>query len=251
MSVCGHCGLDLGVETAAPLLANKAGIHAMLIGLVLACIAQFFYITNYMTWFMCSLCHEIGHSAIAILFGMPSYPAIRLDGHAAAVHQEQIFILFVFMLAVHAWYIYKIHAHRNLLIFFSLLFLVHVVCGFFAGPQRIVHLYAGQFGELFFAAIFLFRSWTGGFTESNAERPLYAALGCLLIVENFILSAGLVFSQSARHEYLGGGSFGLVNDLVKISTQLGVSLQTVAVPLLLMCLLTPILVYVLAGRVES
>ena len=118
MSVCGHCGLNLIETTTVSVQDNKAGLQALLIGIGLAIVAQFFYITNYMTWFMCSLCHEIGHSAIAIVCGMPSYPAIRLDGHAAAVHQEQIFFLFLFMLAVHAWYIYKIRTHKSLLIFF-------------------------------------------------------------------------------------------------------------------------------------
>jgi len=46
-----------------------------------------------MGWFLASLTHETGHAATAWFFGMPAVPAIRLDGHAAAVHGGQVTVL--------------------------------------------------------------------------------------------------------------------------------------------------------------
>ena len=256
MTHCTHCHFDfkngeLTVEERQPFLqAHRDALKIQAIGIGLAVFAHMFFIGHYITWFLGALVHEIGHAAVAILMGMPSFPAIRLDGHAAAVSRPQEFFLLAFFLAVHAYFIYKIRDVKMWPWFFGVLFVVHLICGFSEGPREIVHLYAGQFGELFFAGIFLFRGWTGGFTETPSERPLYAALGWVFVFENIMLAGGLIFSQAARSDYMGNGSFGLTNDLVRVANELSISLQSAAVPLLLMALLTPVFVLLMARSVK-
>ena len=46
-------------------------------GALLAPVFSLTPILQYMGWFLGSLCHEIGHSVVAWVFGMPAFPAIR------------------------------------------------------------------------------------------------------------------------------------------------------------------------------
>ena len=68
-----------------------------------------------------------------------------------------------------------------------------------------------------------------GLTESPAERGLYAVLGWYLVADNVALGAGLVTSAQARAEYASCGSFGCVNDYIRVADGwFGGSLETVA-----------------------
>ena len=61
---------------------------------------------GYMGWFLASLVHEMGHAGFAWACGMPAFPAIALDGHAAAMHGEQspaLVILIALALSAVAW----------------------------------------------------------------------------------------------------------------------------------------------------
>jgi hypothetical protein len=60
------------------------------IGAALAPVFGLTPILQYMGWFLTSLVHEMGHCVAAWLFGSPAYPAIRIDGHAAAIHVNRV-----------------------------------------------------------------------------------------------------------------------------------------------------------------
>jgi len=84
---CVSCGASLasGVGSAAPpAIDNRAGWLAWGIGAGLGILATLLPIAGWVAWFFASLCHEIGHSAMAMLTGSIAVPAIRLDGHAMA-----------------------------------------------------------------------------------------------------------------------------------------------------------------------
>jgi DUF1680 family protein len=88
-----------------------------------------------------------------------------------------------------------------------------------------------------FATLFFWRALTGGFVQKNAERPLYAAWAWLLMGRCIILFGGLAFTEAGRQAYSAGGSFGLVNDLLRVARHLDMNLATVAIPMLLLSLL--------------
>jgi hypothetical protein len=111
-----------------------------------------------------------------------------------------------------------------------------------------VHLLAGHLGELAFATIFFCRALAGGFTGSDAERPLYAALASYWTAGVFLLGGGLLFSASARAAYHVNRSFGMANDLERLSSLAGVPLGALACGLALLSLLPLPLAFLLSGR---
>ena len=206
---------------------------------------------GFMGWFLTALVHEMGHTVAAWFFGCPAYPAIRLDGHAAAFHQEQSVILVLVVWGLLGLAVWKLSGMRRLRIAMIAMTAVYPLIAF-TGAREVVHLLAGHLSELVFATVFFWRALTGGFVKKEAERPLYAALGWIWSAGAVALFASLLFSDSGRQAYLSGGSFGLTNDLVRLARFLGVSLGATALPMLLLALLPlPLALFLASGRIRG
>jgi hypothetical protein len=198
------------------------------LGLVTAPIFSLTPLLGMMGWFLASLVHEMGHSAVAWFFGMPSVPAIALDGHAAAVHSDQqLFLVAMIALALGttAWRCLSGTARIAALIAVVVLYPALA----FTGARELLHLAGGHAGELAFAVLALWKALDGGFTDSRAERLLYGTLGWFLAGKNALLAWGLATSASSRAWYAENGSFGLTNDYIRIAEDLlGWRLESVA-----------------------
>ena len=72
-----------------PILGIPRGWFYIILGIFLAPILSFTFLLKYIGWFFGALVHEMGHCAVAYFFGCIAFPAIRLDGHAAAFHRDQ------------------------------------------------------------------------------------------------------------------------------------------------------------------
>ena len=209
----------------------------MAVGAALAPLLAALPLLQYVGWFLASLVHETGHCAVAWLFGLPAYPAIRLDGHAAAMHSEQrlALVLLVWgLLAVIAWWVRA--RPRARLVAGGAVALYP--CLAFTHAHELLHLLAGHGGELAFAGIFFYRALSGGFTESVAERITYAACAWYLLGRNIALDFGLMTSEAARAAYVGNGSFGLTQDFVRAARMLEWHLGAVGALMLLLSLAT-------------
>lgn len=202
---------------------------------------------GFMGWFLSALVHELGHTIAAWIFGCPAYPAIRLDGHAAAFHQEQVFFICLMVWAGIGYVAYHFRTNKLVLGVLSPMVLLYPALAF-TGAREVVHLLAGHLTELVFATIFFWRALTGGFVQKDGERPLYSAWAWLLMGRCILLFGGLVFTEAGRQAYAAGGSFGLVNDLLRVAAQLNLSLATVAIPMLLLSLLPLPVAFLLARR---
>jgi hypothetical protein len=202
---------------------------------------------SYMGWFVTALVHEMGHTAVALLFGSAAWPAIRLDGHAAAFHKEPS------LLAAAAVWVGvgvlwgQLRGRRGWRLALGTLFLLYPAL-VLTDAKEVLHLAAGHLGELTFATVFLWRAFAGGFTESRAERILYAALGLLWSCGCLLLFGSLVLSAESRRWYLTHGSFGMQNDFVRIARMLGTSLPTVSLPMILVSIVPLPLAWHLARR---
>jgi hypothetical protein len=210
------------------------------VGAALALVFGLTPLLRYMGWFLASLFHETGHCVAAWIAGCPAFPAIRLDGHAAAVHGGQHVWLCLIVWGALGLLLRRHWANRR----------VHWLCCavvavypliVFTGARDIWVLVAGHGGELAFATIALQRALSGGFTNSKPERLLYAAVGWYLLGRNVLLTAGLAVDEAAREEYTGNGSFGLANDYLRVARTLQVDLATVAwMMTLLACTVLPL-----------
>ena len=211
------------VEAVAKL---DPGLRYLAVGVLLAPVFALTPLLQYMAWFLSALAHELGHSAVAWFFGSPSVPAIRLDGHAAAVHGDQMVGLVVLIAAGLAASIVRAARPKDRKVAAAVAAgLVGLYLAVALTPVRgYLFLLGGHGGELAIGGIFLVRCATGGFTESRAERGLYGVLGWYLIGKNVALSTMLLCSAAARAEYAGSGSFGLTNDYLR----LGLPLEVVA-----------------------
>jgi hypothetical protein len=198
------------------------------LGLVSAPIFSLTPLLGMMGWFLASLVHEMGHSAVAWFFGMPSVPAIALDGHAAAVHSEQqLFLVGMVALGLGsaAWRWLRGSARVAVLVGVGVLYPALA----FSAARELLHLAGGHGGELAFAVLALWKTLDGGFTDSSAERLLYGTLGWFLVGKNVLLAWGLATSASSRAWYAENGSFGFTNDYIRIAEDLlGWRLESVA-----------------------
>jgi hypothetical protein len=245
---CGLCGDELGrlvvpgagagVRAPATPWRPSPRWTALGLGLLLAPAITLLPLLRYVGWFLASLLHEIGHCVAAWLFGMPAWPAIRIDGHAAALHGRQHVALVLLVVAAIAWLTWRARHRPVLRVVGAVALVVHPLLAFGRGHD-LAHLLAGHLGELAFAGVFLVRALSGGFTSSAAERVLYALLGWYLLGRNVVLDVGLVSDAAARSAYLGNGSFGMEQDFLRAARHLGWSLEGVARLMLLACALVP------------
>ncbi|MFG0315990.1 MAG: hypothetical protein ACF8XB_01860 [Planctomycetota bacterium JB042] len=189
-------------------------------------------VLSFMGWFLASLVHEMGHAAMGWLCGMPSFPAIRLDGHAAAVHSEQSTGLVFFVAAGLGWLAWSRREHRLQAAALGALAVGAPLIAF-AGPLReLAFLVMGHGGELIFAGLAFLRAADVDEREA-VERTLYATLAWYLLSKNLTLFFGLITSAEVMIEYYGSGSFGLTNDLIRAAEDvLDCSVQAVATGML-------------------
>jgi hypothetical protein len=186
------------------------------LGLVLAPILTLTPLLRYVGWFLASLVHETGHTAVAWLFGCPAFPAIRLDGHAAAIHREQMPLLCVFVIAGLLWFAWNSRERPRRLVLATACLAVYPLLAFTEAHEALF-LLGGHFGELAFAAYAFSQAVDGGFTGTLAERCAHAGVAWYLIGRTGVLAIGLVTSETAREAYATNGSFGLENDLLRFS----------------------------------
>lgn len=201
-------------STVAPASASREPWIYLAIGAVTAPIFALTPLLGFMGWFLASLVHEMGHSAVAWFFGMPAFPAISLEGHAVSVHSEPIVVFAIFVWAGLGGAAWKLLEGRARWIALGIVGVVYPLLAF-TNAKEVLHLLAGHGGELAFGALALWKTLDGGFTESRLERALYGTVGWYLLGTNAKLCLGLMFSASSREWYGENGSFGLTNDMIR------------------------------------
>lgn len=197
-------------------------------GSVLAPVLSLTPLLSLIGWYLAALVHEMGHTAAAWLVGVPAIPALGITAEAATVHGDQILPLAAFVWLASGWALWRIEREPLRWSLLAVLMVSYPVIAF--GPAReLVHLTSGHLFELAIGGVFIGRALSNGFTHSQAERVLYATLGWFLLGRNLVLTIGLATSASARAEYATSGSFGTVNDYIRLASELGWSLEVVAV----------------------
>ncbi|MDA1194093.1 MAG: hypothetical protein O2894_02830 [Planctomycetota bacterium] len=222
---------------ATPLPAGPRPWLVLGLGALLGPVLATLPLLQYVGWFLASLVHETGHCVAAWLFGLPAYPAIRLDGHAAAMHSEQRLTLVTFVWALIGWIAWRLRHRPRARAIAAAAFGLYPVLAF-TEARDLIHLLAGHGGELVFAGVFFYRALSGGFTESIPERITYGACAWFLLGRNIAMDYGIMTSEAARAAYIGNGSFGLTQDFVRAAALLDWSLAGVGALMLVLSLAT-------------
>jgi hypothetical protein len=264
---CGLCGEVLArTERAAAVGASRSAALAvpapvvasdgearrawtsLAIGAALAPLLTLTPVLRYVGWFLASLVHETGHTAVSWALGCPAVPAIRLDGHAAAVHQGQQVLLCVATLGALAALAWRARRDPPRLALWAVALAAYPLLAF-TGARETLFLAGGHLGEVAFGGVFLALAARGGVTGGAAERVCHAAVGAYLLGRSAVFAGGLAASASARAAYAGNGSFGLENDLVRLSRGgLGPSIPTLGVVLLVLTVAAAALALFLGRR---
>lgn len=204
---------------------------------------------SWVAWFLSSLVHEVGHTIAGLLVGLPSFPAIRLDGHAATIHGEfsaTYALLAAAALLGCAFHLFQNTSWRRAAIALAAVVPFQLALAF-CGRETFC-LLAGHLGELAFAVVFLVRALDHGEEDGTAiGRLLEATFAMYLVCHNATLFFGLATSAQAVHAYAGNGSFGLENDLLRVAGgSVGAPLTRVAVLMLLPTLAAPFVAVAIA-----
>ncbi|MEO1700292.1 MAG: hypothetical protein AAFU73_23600 [Planctomycetota bacterium] len=208
-----------------PILERRSrnAVQFLLLGVPLAAAFTLTPLVRFMGWFIASLVHELGHTLAGWFMGCPSWPAISLSGEAMARHGEPLWAVRIAILALCVYGIRQVLAGGAQIAAFAGLALVYAAL-IFTPLGEMLFLASGQGLEVVGACVCLWRAATAEACKHDAERAAYAMVGWFLAGRNLWLSFGLAFSESARAEYAGNGSFGLTNDYIRLAGELGTSL---------------------------
>lgn len=199
-----------------------------------------------------TLVHEMGHSFFGWIFGYPSIPAfdLRYGGGVAMELKDRstpILVMIYMAFAYGFW-----HFRRNPLALIALgVFVVGYSVVAFTGLRELLMIFMGHGTELVFAALALYRGFSGKCVAHELERLAYAVVGWFLVLHNLLFAGGLIVSEQARFWYgqaKGGGHW---MDFDRIArNHLGVSLQLVALFFFCCCLMAPVIAF-LAHRYQT
>jgi ribosomal protein S27E len=226
-----------------PIAGLSRPLFFFLLGIPLALVVAGGALGQRFAWFFAALFHETGHSVVGIFFGLPSFPAISLAGHAVTMHDPQLDLVVVAVwiaLGALAW---QLRARRMLFVALAVASLAYPLVAW-TGAKEFFFLTGGHLGELAFATLCLTRAWSGGFTSGPVERSAYSMIGWLLVGTNVGMCWRLMTSAHARAVYAGNGSYGLTNDYLRLADDvIGVSLQSVALMMFVVALISPLLAF--------
>ena len=232
---------SFGIHGASPkeLSERAQGLQFLLIGIPVAYLFAITPMVQFMGWFLASLFHEFGHASAGWFMGFPSVPAISLSGHAAAVHGEAMLIVRVASFAAAVGVLRWLWTDARFII--ATCALAAFYSGLIFTPLgEILFLTSGHLGELAAGGLCLWRALSDDACHHKAERLAYAMLGWFLCGRNIVLGFSLAFSAGARADYGSNGSFGLVNDYIRLAQeQLGVELPSVGLIMGVVALVVP------------
>jgi len=210
-----------------------------------------FWLVNASLGVLITLVHEMGHTAMAWLFGYPALPAfdfVHGGGMTINFDRHNGILLFLYALFIYAIYYYR--DNRTTLLIILGLGCVHTLFAY-TRLGEIFTLFMGHGTELVIAGVFIYRAMTSTSIVHEIERPMYSSIGFYIVFHDISFAWKLMQDSGYRVEYeaqKGGYHFG---DFSRIAEQhLGVDLSVVAFMFLLCCLLLPVFSF-LAWRFQE
>jgi hypothetical protein len=224
---------------------DTAGWRALAIGLALAVASLIVPLLEMGVGYFVVLVHEMGHAGAGWLFGYPSLPAFdfRYGGGVTTHAGTQSRLIVWGVLAALGALGWAFRGNRLTLGVVACLAALYASLAFTHGHEAVIVAF-GHGGELLFAFVFLQRAFTGNACKLPAERPLYAWLGFYVVLYSAGFAWRLATSVAERQKYADAKGGGHWMDFSRLGRDyLDVSLESIAVVFLVLCVLTPALAF--------
>lgn len=208
-------------------------VFYLVLGIILAPALSLPPILKRSGWIFTAIIHEGGHTIYSLFVGCPAFPRISLLGNAATTTQQQYPFLCILLFCCMGYGLYKIWEYpfwRYLLIVLLVFYPFLVINSHL---KEWGHLLSGHLGELLIAGIFTWRAVTGIATGGEIDRAAYGVMGWYLIIHNAYLCFGIAYIPAVRTWYYDNGSYGLVNDYIRVAGSIGIDIKVVALSMML------------------
>lgn len=227
---------------APPLLDAEAG-RALAIGFVLSVIILASPLLTFVLSPLVTLVHELGHAAIAWLFGYPAIPSFDfIHGGGITLQANNRFTPILFVLySAWGYSLYRFRAQVRLSQILLGMGVGYTICAF-TPLSEVLMVSMGHGFELGFVGLFLYRALSGAACRMAAERPLYGMLACYIWLYDLKFAHNLLFDQEMRQIYIQGKGGVLDHDFVRLANG-PAGLSGVVMLFILACLMTPPLVF--------
>jgi hypothetical protein len=193
---------------------THAGWRAAGIGVVMAGMLTFFPLISFLLHPLSTLVHEIGHTVVFWVFGYPAIPAfdfVNGGGVTMGDHDRSSAVVGAWIMGalILGWWQRE---RKEVLVALAVAAVVYFYM-FNTWRERLAISIGGHGGEILFGALFLYRGLTGWGCKVEAERPLYAFIGFMVLFNSLRLGFNLVGNTLEKAWYLQGKG-GMDNDLV-------------------------------------
>lgn len=190
--------------------------------------------------------HEVGHAITHWLFGRPAIPMVDFAfGGGLTLHFEQSWVILALIYGAIAFLIFLCRIYPRLQGIVVLWTLAYSLC-LFTNWNLILSTFMGHGMELI--AIFgcLYLAISGYFCRLGGDRAIYAMLGFFTFFCDLQFSWQLLYDADFQAWY-GEGKGGMIdNDLVILASEyFGVDLAAVVYFFLAICIMTPVLAFLL------
>jgi len=261
---CSRCGIVFAkyrprsARTAAPVTPTRQpffeadhweipepeALKALAIGAALAAIILLFSPLHFAMGYLVTLVHEMGHAAAWWLMGSPAIPSFDFTYGGGVTHQYgRNLLLLMALYAAGSYPFFVRRHHRGLLACWLCLLALHLLVTF-SSLSEPVALMMGHGTELLFAALCFYRTLSNRGIIIAAERPLYAAIGFFIVIEDLIFATRLMADQGFISAYEGAKGGGHWMDFSRIAdTWFDGDLSWMAGLFFMSCLATPVIGY--------
>jgi hypothetical protein len=243
---CIRCGVALGEPQSddAPLAApplSQAAWRALGIGFGLAFVIWLIPFTRILFAPLSTIIHELGHAAAAWSYGYQAVPAFDFGegGGVTMVPEERSLAIAIGIYIVFAVLIWRVRKHLPTVTALVVVAAVHSWIMWSPWHQGVI-LGMGHAMELVFGAIFIYRAMTGTTLLQADERPAYAMVGFLMLLDRMSFFYRLSTDPDLQEWYTDGKSYA-DNDLVRIADSFwNTTVPHMAQIFVVFCLLMPL-----------
>ncbi len=217
--------------------------RALKLGIVVGVAVFLFPLTRFIFSYLLIIVHELGHTASALLFGIPAVPALDFFyGGGVSLMWDRSILLSLTVVAAGMALLWRVRSDpRSLRLGIGCALLW--ITAFLTPLHDVIILAMGHGAELLFAGYAWHRCLTGH-CRNETERWLYGACSVFVLLSAWLFGYKLLASALFRRQYEQAKGGGHWMDFSRIAEQhLHVDLSVVAAAFWLLTAATPVVAY--------